>query len=200
MTVKSTLKPNTQADFNECALTGIVFDGRFSPLRVSISDGILQLDLSDKKINNSIFIDITPKIIDGILSGQRKLPDIYQDLDLSNFREKIVELYNKKFYASLGFLLKAKQAIIGRRAIDRAMMGYGDCRPYAVLLTPDGSQAICKSFQFKKPDLKIIENFSQDLLIQVTGREKISYYCILDTQMGINFVNDYVKYLKLINN
>ena len=86
-------------------------------------------------------------------------------------------------------MLKTGQAVIGRRAIDRAMMGYGDKTPLAVLLTANGSQAICQSFKFKKPDLKIIENFSQDLLIKITGREKISYYCILNTEMGINFLN-----------
>jgi hypothetical protein len=199
LTLKTPYK-NNQVYFPECTLTGIVFDGNFSPLRLSVDKGQLILELTDKKSDNAIFIDVNRSIINAILNGQRKLPDIYQELIPQDFHQKIIELYNKKFYASLGFLLKAKQAVIGRRAIDRAMIGYGDTRPYAVLLTSGGSQAICKSFQFKKPDLKIIDDFPQDLLMQITGREKISYYCILDTQMGITFVNDYMKYLKLINN
>jgi hypothetical protein len=199
LTVKNT-KKTEHGTFNECALTGIVFDGQFSPLRLLIDDGQLLLALSDKKTDNSIFLDINQRLISSILSGQRTLPEAYQSLIPEDFLEKIIELYNKKFYASLGFLLKTGQAVIGRRAIDRAMMGYGDKTPFAVLLSAGGSQAICKSFQFKKPDLKVVENFSQELLIQVTGRKKISYYCILNTQMGISFLNDYMRYLKLINN
>ena len=152
MTVKNT-KKTQQGTFNECALTGIVFDGQFSPLRLLIDEGKLLLALTDKKIDNSIFLDINSKLILAILSGERKLPEAYQCLISEDFLEKIIELYNKKFYASLGFLLKTGQAVIGRRAIDRAMMGYGEKTPFAVLLSEGGSQAICKSFQFKKPDL-----------------------------------------------
>ncbi len=199
MTAKNT-KKITKSAFNECALTGVVFDGRFSPLRLSVDDNRLTLELTDKKIENCIFIDSDTKVIKSILNGQRKLPENYQGYISDDFQQQIIELYDKKFYAALGFLLKTGQAVIGRRAIDRAMMGYGDKTPLAVLLTANGSQAICQSFKFKKPDLKIIENFSQDLLIKITGREKISYYCILNTEMGINFLNDYTKYLKLIDN
>ncbi len=199
MTAKNTKKSGTGA-FNECALTGFIFDGRYSPLRLSIDNGQLVLALTDKKMNDAIYIDIDAKIIHAIVNGQRHLPETYQALLPTDFKEQIIGLYTKKIYASLGFLLKTGQAVIGRRAIDRAMMGHGDKTPLAVLLTPQGSQAICNSFKFKQPNLKIIENFSQDLLIQITGREKISYYCILNTEMGIVFLNDYMKYLKLIDN
>lgn len=199
MTAKNTKKSGT-GTFNECALTGFIFDGRYSPLRLAIDNGQLVLALTDKKMNDAIYIDSDAKIIHAIISGQRHLPEMYHALLPHNFKEQIVALYTKKIYASLGFLLKTGQAVIGRRAIDRAMVGRGDKTPLAVLLTPQGSQAICNSFKFKQPNLKIIENFSQDLLIQITGREKISYYCILNTEMGIVFLNDYMKYLKLIDN
>jgi hypothetical protein len=199
LTAKTT-KKSAKAILNECALTGCIFDGRFSPLRLSLDNDQLMLALTDKKVNDAIFIDADIKIIKAILSGQRQLPEIYQALIPQDLQERIIDLYTKKFYASLGFLLKTGQAVIGRRAIDRAMFGYGEAMPLAVLLTPQGSQAICNSFKFKQPNLRIIENFSQDLLIKITGREKISYYCILNTEMGIVFLNDYIKYLKLIDN
>lgn len=198
---EKTTKHTTKSTFQECALTGVIFDGRFSPLRLMLKDGGLQLDLTDKKLENSIFIDIDKNLINGIISGKRKLPDAYQVLVPDDLKPQIIELYQKKFYSLLGFLLKTGQAVIGRRAIDRAIItGDNEKSPFAILLTPEGSEAIVKSFKFKKSDLKVVENFPQDWLINVTGREKISYYCILGTTSGISFFNDYTRYLKLINN
>ena len=95
MTIKNT-KKNAHPTFNECALTGVVFDGQFTPLRLSINEGNLLLDLTDKKIDNSIFIDISKKLISSILNTQRKLPDIYQSLIPQDFYQKIIALAKEK--------------------------------------------------------------------------------------------------------
>ena len=54
MTAKNT-KKITKSAFNECALTGVVFDGRFSPLRLSVDDNRLTLELTDKK-NRKLYL------------------------------------------------------------------------------------------------------------------------------------------------
>lgn len=195
-----TKKTNTNhAQICECALTGTIFDGRFSPLKLIIIDEKLQLSLSDKAEKDAIFLDIDPKLIASILSAKRSLPDAFQKLLPDDFGDQIKVLYHKKIFETLGFLLKSGQAIVGRRAIDRAMtLGNKDRFPMAVLKTPEGSDTICEGFKFKRKGLKIITLDSDVMLKKVTAREKISYCCILDSQMGTSFVNDYLKYLQFI--
>jgi predicted RNA-binding protein YlxR (DUF448 family) len=192
------VKPAAKIAFNECALTGIVFDGRFSPLRLYIEDDKVVMDLSNRNKSQAIFIDPDIRLLNEIIANKRKLPKAFKGKLPQDFKAQIIALYTKKTYEGLSFMLKAKQAVIGRRAIDRALLGHTEKEPLAVLQTPEGSEAICNNFKFKQQSLRVIKDFSQEMLQKVSGREKISYYCILNTEMGNIFVNDYMKYLKII--
>jgi len=193
MTNKKTIKTT----FNECILTGVVFDGRVTPLRLWFDDGVLLYDLSDRDKLGAIFLDPKKSLLNQVLAGKRQLPDGFQSNIPKDFLAKICCLYDKNIYKMLGFMLQSNQAVIGRRAIDRALVKNADNLPFALLQTSEGSDAICNNFLFKQNNLKVIRNFPQEILQKISGREKISYYCVLDTQMGKNFVNDYINYLQL---
>lgn len=182
---------------SECILTGKILNELTSPLRLTIVDGVLNIALTSRKISNAIFLDTDQKLIKSVINSQRSLPSPFQELIKPQIYDDIVKLYIKKFYETIGFLLKSGQAIIGRRAIDRAMvMGANNHFPYAILKTPEGSVSICNSFKFKRRNLKLITLPSDQMLKDITAKDKISYCCIMDSHMGVHFANDFLKYLK----
>jgi hypothetical protein len=190
-------KLSKKDSFKECFFTGTTFDGSFSPLRLGVFDGKVTVELSDKHVADTILITPEISVLNGIIKNIYNLPECFQNADISSIIENIKHAYEKRFYSSLAFLLKARQAVIGRRAIERALQNTEEqSKPIAILLATGGSKAICESFKRKKPDLKIFDNFSLDMLKAITGREKISFYCVLNGDIGKFFLNDYVKYLK----
>ncbi len=196
--IKKNVTNLTKPTLNECEFTGVVFDRKFSPLRLWISSDTLCFDLSYKNKIDAVFIDPDILLLKKIVNNNVNLPSNFQGKIPVDFIQKICDLYEKKTFETLSFMLKANQSVIGRRAIDRALSGFSNTMPLAILLTPNGSQTICDNFKFKQKNLKIINDFSQEILQKITGREKISYYCVLDTEMGRTFVNDYMKYLQIV--
>lgn len=189
--------PQSKIILQECALTGGVFDGRITPLCFKLtSENGFEVSLSGKAGKNQFLLDPDPRLIADLLNGVREFPLGNRDFLSSEIFLQIIELYRKRIYSQLTFMLKSNQAIIGRRAIERALYGVHGSPVWAILVTSQASEAICKNFEFKQKGIKFIHNFPEELLQRVSGRDKISYCSILDTDIGRLYINDYKNYLR----
>lgn len=192
-------KKTANIAFNECILTGGILNGSFSPLRLWIENDTLNFDLSTRHKARAIYLDTDFRLLQKFMrTGESFTPPEFHGKIPTDFISQVKALYQKKTFEALGFMLKSHQAVIGRRAIDRALSGATENQPLAILKTSIASEAICKNFKFKQKSLHIIDHFPEEILQKISGREKISFYCVLDTQMGKLFVNDYKKYLQIM--
>ena len=180
-----------------CAISGEEIKTT-TPLRISYADDkILTIELSDKKKKDAIFIMPTLENIKnviqkgGIVLGEKF--SHYEKAVFQTWLQDIAQLYVQKICSALGFALKSRCAVIGRRAIERLL--YEKPEDVAVLLVAkEASEDIARKLVMLHEQMRVMYDFPEEWLIAITGKEKTSYLALRKHPLSMRVCDDYLQY------
>lgn len=180
-----------------CAISGEDITS-LMPLRISHGQNEdLIIELSDKKKKDAVFIVPTLKHIKKVMQeGGIVLGQDFSHYDKSLFQtwsQDIAQLYVQKICSALGFALKSRCAVMGRRAIERLLCH--EPHDVAVLLIAKGASTdIAKKLIMLHDKMRVMDNFPEEWLIAITGKEKTSYLALRKHPLSMRVCDDYLQY------
>ena len=96
----------------------------------------------------------------------------------------------------MGFALKTKKAVIGKRAIDRQISLFPDLIS-DIFIADDASEEISRKFQERAANVRFTSGFPASWIQKISAREKASYFLLKKNYTNHHIYDDYKHYQML---
>ena len=189
----------------KCVISGEIIQAEQRIVRLYVEkssspEAALNVSLTIKKQKNAVYFLLTEENIQKIIKDHSAvLPDDFNDIPQTEFDQipfSLKETMQNKLLASMGFALKTKKAVIGKRAIDRQINLF----PHMVsdiFVAEDASEEIARKFQERGPEIRFTMNFPTEWIQKISARDKASYFLLKKNYTNHHIHGDYMHYQML---
>lgn len=195
------LQNNEEKKGIKCIISGEVIPPENRIVRLYTEKShILNMSLTAKKHKNAVYFLLTEDNLKKIMSDDKTfLPDDFKDISQAEFQKIpsfLKETLQNKVLSSMGFALKTKKAVIGKRAIDRQINLFPDLVS-DIFIADDASEEITRKFQERGPHIRFTKQFPTLWIQKISAREKASYFLLKKNYTNHHIYNDYMHYQML---
>ena len=185
----------------KCVITGDVLQSEQRVVRLYVENRTsLNISLTIKKQKNAVYFLLSKENIQKIIKDPLSfLPEGFKEIAQAEFDKipsLLKDIVENKLLASMGFALKTKKAVIGKRAIDRQINLFPELVS-DIFVAEDASGEIARKFQERGPKIRFTMNFPTAWIKKISARDKASYFLLKKNYTNHHIYSDYTHYQML---
>ena len=162
--------------------------------------GVLDVSLTSKKHKDAVYFHLTYDNVMKIKIHHKDfLSELFEQIPQTEFDDipnKIKDILKNKLLASMGFALKTKKAVIGKRAIERQINLFPEMIS-DIFIAEDASSEITRKFQQKASGTRFTMGFPVKWIQKISARDKASYFLLKKNYANHHIYDDYKCYQAL---